>query len=344
MSKLLNIAKTDENPLYIDPSEVTALHVDRAKEELHLFNGSGELLWIKYKDWGVDVDEALQKLEQNGTPMVCFPVRVKEDGREFLNYISPKAVAYITVSEPAKDGTVGVIAGVKGVGREETWTGGMTEAEFETIRDAVKSAKNLLEYAPEDAYSRWSSAAALYIDPQSVTRIEDQGSQLIVGFEGAGGLDVQIKEVSIKPFLSPDYVAGDDSPENRRLFNLAFQNLMAYQNQESVKAEQKQARFDFSADITAANKRLINVSSNESANYICKEDVGYVSLRDDAQNGTFSININTQKNAGNPYGASLSLRFKSAAERKKAFETLDKALSAKPPKPPKSSPGRNYKM
>ncbi len=340
MSKLLNIAKTDEKPLYIDPTDVTAVHVDPAKEELHLYNSGGELLWIKHKDWGVDADEVLQKLEQNGVPMVCFPVRVEEDGREYLNYISPKAVNFITVSEPAKDGKVGVIAGVKGVGWEETWTGGMTVAEFETIRDAVKSVKNLLEYAPEDAYARWSSAAALYIDPKSVRRIQDQGSQLIVGFDGTGGLDVQIKDISIDRFLPPDYVRGEQSPENTRQFNLAFQKLMAYQEQPEVKAEQKKARFDFAADILKSNDRLIDVSSSEQANYISKEDVGYVSLRDDAEKGTFSITVTSQKSEANRYGDMLSFRFNSAAERQKAFKAIDKALSAQPPKPPR----RQYKM
>ncbi|MBI1214303.1 MAG: hypothetical protein GC185_00625 [Alphaproteobacteria bacterium] len=325
---LFNIAKTEENPLYIDASDITALHVDAEKEELRIFNGKGELLWINSAQRDVEVEDLLARLAQKGDSFVPFPVR-DEGGKEYMHHVSPAAVTFITVSKPAKDGNLGVIAGVRGVGREETWSGGMTQAEFDTLLKAVRKAKPVMEYAPEDAYSRWAAAAALYIDPKSVTQLQDQGSQVIVNFESSGSLDVQVKEIGIEPFLPPDYVRGEQSERNKQQFNMAFGKLMAYQN--SIKDEMKQARFDFAAQIAAANDKLIAVPSQDRAIYISKEDVANVSFAQDDDRGSFYLGINPQKSADNPYASGLTVMFKSAAERKKAFDALDKAVSAPAP-------------
>ena len=86
MAALLNISKTNDKPLYIDPSDITALEVDPEAGELRLYNSKDLLLWIKASDWNVDAADIVQKLSDNGTPLVCFPARC--EGKEYPHFVS----------------------------------------------------------------------------------------------------------------------------------------------------------------------------------------------------------------------------------------------------------------
>jgi hypothetical protein len=48
MKNLLNIAASDEKPLYLDAASVTGVQVYPEKRELSIYNQQGQLLWINY--------------------------------------------------------------------------------------------------------------------------------------------------------------------------------------------------------------------------------------------------------------------------------------------------------
>ncbi len=316
---LLNIAKTDAQPLYIDPSDVTAIHVWPEKGEMELFNSKGRLLFIGLESWNVDVADVVKKLADNGTQLVSLPSRHRKDKggfEEYPQYIAPSAVTFATITEKGKDGKIGVIVGVKGVGREESY--GTTPAEFDALLKAVRAVKPMLEYAPEEAHARWYNPAALYIDPKSVTQVRDSGftRQIDVIFEQSGSLDIQIKEgTDVNIIANKIYDHKDETSDLQTIFREAHRRK---------DDEEKQSRIKFASDLAAANGTLINISSADRAVHIRREDIGYLSFHEE-RDGKFVLTINV------PEGATrqdhINLYFETAAEREKTVKTLNAALS-----------------
>ncbi|MGO8700343.1 MAG: hypothetical protein ACLQVY_21845 [Limisphaerales bacterium] len=192
MPTFIDIAANPAKPIYIDAESVTNISVWPDKGEMTISDANGQALGIGYAGWGVDPALAVQKLADAGFPLVSVPVRY--DGKEHPCFIAPSAVAYITVSQPRKDGTVGVIAGVRGRGRQES--NSVKPEELQALLDAVKaSGKTLLEFDPAEARSRWSMPAKLYIDPSSVTTIEDTGLGVDVMFDKVGRLDIRTRDL-----------------------------------------------------------------------------------------------------------------------------------------------------
>jgi len=170
---LVNIAKDDTKPLFVDPSKITAIQVlnaDATGNELAviLYNDKDRFLTGSLKDLNLDVADMVKKLTDNGAQLL--PLTMHSEGKEYPNFIAPKAVTFATISQPEKDGKAGAIIGVKGAGRIETWDGA-AQTEIDNLIQAVRNAKPLFEYNPEIAYARWGSPAKLYIDPASVTRM-----------------------------------------------------------------------------------------------------------------------------------------------------------------------------
>jgi hypothetical protein len=339
MAKLINIAKTEEKPLYIDSSDITAMMINPDKGELSLHNSKGKLLWISMKEWDVDPADALKKLADNGRPLVSFPTRwPAEEGKfkEYPAYVAPEAVTFATVSQPSDNGKVGAIVGLKGYGRHETYD--ISQEEIGALLKAVRASKTVLEYAPEEAYARWAAPGGLYIDPQSVTRIQDNGAgtQVNVYFGQYGlmaGLDVQVKDVNPNDVM--DRLL-DENPnrDGREVVQEAYR---------LEKEEEGRARVAFANTLAAANGNLTLVPYSKTATYIDKKDIGFISFYNDERGCDLVIHV--QESPANQYGDRLTFRFNTAAERKKAFEQLTtgeevntkpeiKAKEKKAPAPP----------
>lgn len=338
MKNPVNIA-SDEKPLVVDAAAITGFQVYPDKKELSLYNEKGQLLWINYESFQVDPDKIAGKLAAAGSPLVYFPLRYED--KEYVHYIAPSAVTFATVTEPDKDGKIGAIVGVKGLGREESY--GTKPEELQALLDAVgASGKKLLKFEPEEAHARWYNPAALYIDPATVTEIRDDGHQVNVYFDGSGSLDVQTRSHSDKQSERENELLNEYWNSREKYDDIKELKDAWRKAQSAVKAEETAARQSFANAVAAANGNLVKVPNESRALYIRPGNFDYISFYDDDRKDTspefkYLMTLQRQKTADNPYPEGLRAYFKTAAERAEAYAELTGTEPAKP-LPPKKAP------
>ena len=332
---LVNIAKDDTKPLFIDASDITALQIVEAGKEIIIYNGQGRLLHAGVQDWNLDVADVVSKLENSGAPLLPFTTSHQDKTYSF--YIAPSAVTYATVTLPGKDGTVGAIVGVRGMGRAETWDGGMAQGEFDNLIAAVRKTKTLFEYKPEVAYSRWYNPAVLYIDPASVVRMRGSFNydQIDVSFDNSGSLDVQVAyHNQFDPKTSFEQKAVDIY--NDKKYTGPHKGMAAINDiLEQLRKEAFQTRVDFVGKIAAANSDLLDISTQTQAAFLMSEDIGMVSFYEARDSNAPGLYIRSQEKQGGSLGETFSLEFNTAAERESTLAVL---LQGKAPKA-KTKPG-----
>ncbi len=289
MKNLVNITTSAEQPTFVDARCITGIHILPDKDTMTIYTEKGVLFSLEMKSWKVDADDLLKKLADAGNALVSMPMR--HDAKEYPHFIAPEAVTFATVTQVAKDGTQGIIIGVKGLGWEENYEA--KPSEIAMLLDAVRqSGKQLMEFTPSEAHARWSTPAALYIDPASVSEIRDDGGQLNVSFIASGTLDVQTE----------DYTFG-----NRR-----------------SPAEEHTARADLAAKIANANGELTQISGANRAVYV--QPQAFATIRFHTVEGNnankYSMTLERQKTAENPYRESVRISFNTAAQRETAFQHL----------------------
>src|SRR3954462_1142138 len=112
---LLNIARTDDQPLFIDPAQLTVITINDDKSTITLYNGEGQLLHIDPVQWNTDLKDLLKKMDENGTPLHAFTSRWPDGNNGFnehVTYISPAAFTFATISQADdKTGAQGAIFG-----------------------------------------------------------------------------------------------------------------------------------------------------------------------------------------------------------------------------------------
>jgi hypothetical protein len=257
---------------------------------------------------------------------------VRYDDKEYAHYVAPKAVTFATVSQPGKDGRIGAIVGVRGVGREES--NGLEPQELQALLDAVKAAgTTMLEFKPEEAHARWCSAAALYIDPLSVREIRDDGSQVNVYFEASGSLDVQTRTYDGKDSERLNVLLNelwDKRQDEFKDLNACYREAQRLQ-----KIEEDRTRISIAESIAALNPTLTRVPQTGRAVYVHPEDFAYVTFYTDekpdaAPEYKYSMSLERQKTANNPYPEGVRLYFNSVAARAEAFEALQGDALQKP--------------
>jgi hypothetical protein len=322
MGVLVNIAKTDGKPIFIDASEVTNVLLLPERNEIGIYNSKGLLLHYTSKSENIDVNTITQKLIDGGASLIAFPTGY--DANERQQFVSPAAVTYITHSKPAKDGTVAVVIGVKGSGQENT--SGATQAETDAFLAAVSAKKDLIKFLPEVAYSRCTNPAALYIDAKSVTRITTNAhhNQVDVGFEESGGLDVQIITLNVNTIANEIYKRdGQTATDLKVVFDEA---------QRRKDIADKQAKFKFAHEIAIRHGGLISVPNPERAVYIQREDIGSISFHEeeDERDNKHILHIQPQTINGSYFPQAISLYFKTVADRMATFTLLNDVISAKP--------------
>jgi hypothetical protein len=304
VKNLINITTSSTQPTFIDASTVTAIQVDAGRGEMAIFTEQGMLYHLEMKSWNVDANDLVQKLAAAGNPLVALPMR-DHDGKQHPRFIAPAAVTFATITEVTQDGTQGIIAGVKGLGWEENY--GSTPAEITTLLDAVrKTGKQLMTFAPDEARARWSTPAALYIDPAAVREIRDDGGQVNVVFQASGSLDVQVYTPNAKTRMTRD--------------------------------EEDSARLAVAAKIAAANGTLTQITGTSRALYVTPDVFSSIRLHTNEQaTQKYGMSLERQKTAANPYPEAVRAYFNTAAERDASFEAFIKA--AQPPEkfpyPPK---------
>ncbi len=310
MAEMLNIARADAEPFYVDPEKITAIHI--AQDNIRVSGAAGEMFSINADYRGVDLEDMLQKMRDSGNPMLGFPVRY-EGGMEYPCYISPRAVTYLSVLGHTASGNVKVLAGVKGVNRIETATAGMTQKEYTDIHDAVLAAKDMLDLK------------SLCIDPRAVAQIVDCGDRLTFSFDQTGDVNIIVKR---PPVLG-------DNPRDTENMSPEEYNRMLSAYPKAVAEAQARAHFNFAAGIVSYEQnRLVNLSTADRVNYIRKKDISHVSFYDAPERGDYYLSVFPRKDL--PDRTNLVVIFDSAAERQAAFDMLQNAPAEEPEYPGKS--------
>ncbi len=182
MKKLVNIGN-DDQPMFIDPMEVTCVSWRQNPKELGIFNEKGRMLYINYESYGVDPQKMVERIAEGGNKLAYFPER---DGEKLENphYVAPSAVCFVTLAEKGHDMA---IAGVAGFGYISNYK--MTAEELESL---VEGGKPFLKFTNDIAEARWCNSQGLYIDPKAITSIRDDGYHVNVHFSALESLDVKV--------------------------------------------------------------------------------------------------------------------------------------------------------
>lgn len=296
MKNIINITTSNDKPTFIDAHSVTGIHVFPDKGEMGIFGENGLLYALEMKSWNIDANDLLQKLADAGNPLLALPLR--HDGKEYPHFIAPHAVTFVTITPVTKDGTQGIIAGVRGIGWEENYEA--TPVEVTTLLEAVRKAgKQLMELLPSEAHARWSRPAALYIDPASVQEIRDDGGQVNVVFKASGTLDVQIND--------PEYKI------------------------QMTRAEEDSARLALATKIADANGTLTHLAGASRAIYVTP-DV-FTSIRfhtNEKSDNKYGMSLERPKTPTNPYPEAVRAYFNTAAARESSFKEIVAASQAAP--------------
>lgn len=341
MKNLVNISTSEEKARYIDALSVTGIHVYPGKDEMTIFNANGPVQYINTKSLEVDTDALLQKLADAGNKLVSLPLR--HEDKEYPHFVSPAAVTFATVTEVTKDGTQGVIVGVKGVGWEESY--GTKPEELAALLDAVRgTGKTLLEFKPEQAHARWYNAAALYIDPAAVREIRDDGMQVNVHFEGSGSLDVQTDDHTYSgnrenDLLNKLWQDGGQKPD-------ADINALAQEARRLIKTEEEAKRVDFATTIATANGTLTQLTGTNRAIYVHPEEFTAITFhtQDRDKPVRYGMSLERQKTQANPYPESVRAYFNSAAEREASFKALIAPAAPRGKKPSAPKNGGSFDL
>lgn len=295
MKNLINITTSTEQPTFVDASSITAIQVTPDKGTMAIYTEKGMLFGLEMKSWNIDADDLLKKLADAGNALVAMPVR--HDGKEYPHFIAPAAVTFATTTAVTKDATQGIITGVKGLGWQENYEA--KPEEITALLDAVrKSGKQLIEFTPSEAHARWSTPAALYIDPASVSEIRDDGGQLNISFIASGTLDVQTEDYTFTARRSRD--------------------------------EEHNARADLAAKIANANGTLMQIPGASRTVYVQPDE--FTSVRFHTAEGSsankYNMMLERPKTAENPYRDAVRVSFNTAAAREAAFQELLAASQA----------------
>lgn len=311
---LINIAKDAKKPLFINAAHVTALQVQILPKEgqIMIFSLQGLAMHLRESDGNVDIAEVVRKLVDAGAELELLS-HSEENGVQ--QFVAPWAVSFMTVSQQdAATGVQGVIVGVGGAG-QVTSNNVQPEKLVGLLQAVKKSGRTLLEFDPDDVYSRWYHPEKLYIDPMSVTRMrEDGGAQIHVSFDTGGYLDVQdgtkrrIKKEHPKWGFSRSF----SEAEKRR--EASGGNILLR---------------DFVQKIMQLNTSFVSV---KGAKTICfkPEDISSISFEDrKGPPNCYEMYIEFIKTAADPYSSPARASFNTAEDRLQAFTDLQEQVAKK---------------
>ena len=288
----INLTTSEENPRFIDAESVTAVFADPVRSQILVFTKDGLYEELDTKHLSAEREQLLKKLSDAGNALFAMPLR--RDGIEYPQFVSPAAVTYATVAEPTPSGATPVIVGTKGVPWQSNYD--TKPEEIAGLLDAVRrTGKTLLQFAPDQAQANWVKQAALYVDPEAVREIRDDGMQLIVSFAHTGELHVTTA-------------------------------IPGYDGLREFERKQEAAnRVALAATLAGANGTLTQVTGVARAIYIHPEeytDPQFHTVQKNAEPARYAMSLRRQKTAENPYADILRLYFNTEAERAQSFKKM----------------------
>lgn len=250
--------------MFLDISGVKGLGLQKHGDQEVLVIYAEERIQLDYKSWKIDLDVLRDELSKHGKNFIPFEMRVGQEPLQF--YFPADAVVYATIVEDKQEDNLGVIMGVRGIGRIESY--GVTHAEWKDLSDELnKVGKVLNHYGPDVASARWHNATALYIDPKAITRIRDDGYQVNVTFGDTDMLDIQTPRMPYG-LTALDLVKEGMEPE------AALQEML------SLKLQEENSRRNFAQALADAHGGLTQMPSEKFKIFIQPEEVRKIYTHD----------------------------------------------------------------
>lgn len=317
MSKFINIVSAKEDPVLIDASTITAIEIyDDQYSGFRLHNKQGEIFNISPKNWGVDLQDVLKKMEDAGFPLIAIPG--KHGDRQFDGYLSPAAVTTVTVSKTRENGTVSANIGLEGVVYFETTSSKQEDIE-KLVTAAKASGKNLLQFGGAELSGSWYREGTVFINPDSIRRVAQNGDELSVMFDNApyfrGFLPVTTQEKQFK-----EVIAVSNGGDKRDL-----QEIFA----EVKDRQEKNAASTIQAVVGAlvgGNDTLVRLPGQNI--YVRPSDFAYVQ-QFKTDEGKFVLGLQPPRSAGNSLPEMVRAYYDTEAERNAAFKVFTETAPAK---------------
>jgi hypothetical protein len=269
MTKYINIKTSDDEPVMIDPSAVTAIEVyeSQGRGGLRLRGVKATILDIDPAMWKVDLQDVLKKMSDAGFPLVAIPG--KHGDRNFDGYLSPAAVTYIDTSVTTDKGLVGANIGLEGVVYFET-TGTKREDIDKLIEAVGKTGKKLLKFGPSDLKTNWYKPGELLVDPATVTRVRQSRDDLEVVFENSPMLRASFPRDENAAFHATlDY---QKKTGDKRDLSEIFKDV-----EREIKKTQSDKVASFVGSLVVGNQNLVRISAPEQLVFVRPADFAYLS-------------------------------------------------------------------
>lgn len=318
MSKFINLKTSADKPLFIDASTITAIEIyEDPYSGFRLQSKQGEIFNISAEKWGVNLQDVLKKMEDAGYPLVAIPG--KSGDRQYDGYLSPAAVTSITVSKTRDDGTVTSNIGLEGVVYFEAR--GVKHEYIDNLIDATKATgKKLLEFGPAELSGSYYRDGKVFINPDSIRRVEQMRDEIHVTFENApyfrGYLPKEDPDAPFNEALALREV--NNKRELHELFT-EVKDRLAKTAAATVKS--------VVSKLTAGNDTLVQLPGQNI--FVRPSDFAYVQ-KFKTDDGKFVLGLQPPRTASNTFPEMVRAMYNTEAERDVAFEVFSGATPSKP--------------
>ncbi len=325
MAQFVNVAAADQSPVYIDATQLTA--IIRQGEANYCFTPEGHFA-IQQSDLAV----LAATLKQAGHELLVLQGLTPNDNPETL-LVAANAIAFASVSQVSKDGNVGVIFGIKGMGHRDL---SMPESAWYAILSVLQNSdRPLFSYTHEQAYARWTRPQELHIYPDSITCIrgDGRGKQLNVDFAGAGMLDIQVATVEkTQEMLQERYEQWRKQNPTLDLNDNTVFGPVVRQLEADVQKELSSRRTVLAHQLALSCGKLITVQNGTDdlygPVYMKAEDITTISFGETRRPDEHYMYISRAKNQ-NSLTQPVSVYFNDSAKRDAAFDNIQQQLAAR---------------
>lgn len=325
MTQLINLAPAGQEPAYVNVSNLAACVQENGNAYLCMTDGSAKLP-------NTDLDTVADALKQAGHDLFVLRGR-NANGAPETALIAPRAITFATVSQPDENGNVGVLLGVKGLGRYNIV---MPVHDWSNILSALKSGdRALLSFDAEDAHARWTCPQQLHIFPDSISRIYGDGHerQLNVFISGYGVLDVKIATFQqADDLLQQRYGQWRDQNPSADMRDDAVFGKISRQIEKEVEQVFRGRRAALAQKLAQAAGTLVAVlddnAERSSPIYMSPSDIDIVYAGQTRNPVQYTLHIEKSE-SGHNYNQHVTAYFNDSAKRDAALANLQQQLSAR---------------
>ncbi len=319
MGQYINIRLSDDNPLYINTEDLSAIviqkqnHDGEEKELMAIHSGGEQVLLADMKLWEIDPISFVSKIFKNDETVCALPF-VWGDGKDIgTYYVNPKKVQSIIVSgtyqkDDEREPHVGLLVDVKGYGRVETYR--VPVSAVNAFVEAVEKVNpNLMRFESEDISTRWpGDDGYTIIDPTEIRNIYPNGWYMDISFKDGIRLDFHLdqqKKVdkARKVYLNKlmKRIQGD-GPEDvlYEALDGNLNNLLPRAEKYAERCRRK-LRENFAKAVAAKVPDIVEIKGAKDVYYTRLDDITYMNATKKA------LSIQFKKVAGQRYGDDMAV-------------------------------------